>query len=627
MSSASIWAPGAVVPTGYLLANDLANTSDVAKGDALVGVIGSLTGEVATTQHEVNGREINAFRFFSVAQRADVIARTFLVDCTSAIQACIDAAGSNLVRWPAGLYRMNSGVTTSRSVSVNWVGAGKTATEFRGSGVITAMVTLGDLVDQNIRGRIQDMCFSGSGATVQYPMFGARIEEFDFTRCWFRNATVAGCSTGYGYVINFNQCEFSYCSGSGFSTNYAYAGRANNAINFKDCLLFANTKYGLFARGGYVLTVHGCTVEQNAYAGLYLDNMAGISIQSYFEQNAVTGVTFATPAITVKSDIILTGSLADGVLDNTYPCIGVDISGCRVNVGAGVPHTSFIWNGGARDLTVTSCMADNPTDTGPCIAEHHNAIYKDSNTVITNCSTFTAPVSFTNVASAVNNTNAAYFKISDFKNNGVQSVNYAETDLNLWGVIVVANAVTYRRSTATANYALNKNPVWELVSALANTSSTYGKSVTATDYPELIGKLMWFGVWVKAAASDCFVLPYCNKQTFNANPTPAGVWTFIANSFTWPAAGTVDFGVGKAGAGVGTVFFSAPMLSVVGAPAPELLGSCYKSEQSWQGSAAPAAGTWPVRAVVWNTAPASGGTPGWVCTTAPTTFKAMAVLA
>lgn len=48
-----------------------------------------------------------------------------------------------------------------------------------------------------------------------------------------------------------------------------------------------------------------------------------------------------------------------------------------------------------------------------------------------------------------------------------------------------------------------------------------------------------------------------------------------------------------------------------------------------QGTAAPTTGTWLRGDIVWNTAPAAGGTPGWVCTTAgtPGTWKAMANLA
>ncbi len=49
----------------------------------------------------------------------------------------------------------------------------------------------------------------------------------------------------------------------------------------------------------------------------------------------------------------------------------------------------------------------------------------------------------------------------------------------------------------------------------------------------------------------------------------------------------------------------------------------------YSAAAAPVAGTWQLGAIVWNSAPAAGGTPGWVCVTAgtPGTWKAMANLA
>lgn len=51
--------------------------------------------------------------------------------------------------------------------------------------------------------------------------------------------------------------------------------------------------------------------------------------------------------------------------------------------------------------------------------------------------------------------------------------------------------------------------------------------------------------------------------------------------------------------------------------------------RQYYGSATPSTGAWKVGDIMWNTAPASGGTPGWVCTTAgsPGTWKAMANLA
>lgn len=64
---------------------DLADTSDVAKGDALIGVKQPWTGAVATTQHEMNTRVVNVFDFFSAAQKADVLAGTAASNFASAL--------------------------------------------------------------------------------------------------------------------------------------------------------------------------------------------------------------------------------------------------------------------------------------------------------------------------------------------------------------------------------------------------------------------------------------------------------------------------------------------------------------------------------------------------------------
>ena len=67
-------------PEELALRTDLANTASGSLGDALVGVLNTATAAVATTQHEVNQREINVFDFLSTAQKADVIAGGFTLE-------------------------------------------------------------------------------------------------------------------------------------------------------------------------------------------------------------------------------------------------------------------------------------------------------------------------------------------------------------------------------------------------------------------------------------------------------------------------------------------------------------------------------------------------------------------
>ena len=66
-------------------------------GSSLVGHIASGTGAVATTVQSKLRERVTAFDMLSAAQKADALAGTFTLDCTSAIQAVIDAAPTGAV--------------------------------------------------------------------------------------------------------------------------------------------------------------------------------------------------------------------------------------------------------------------------------------------------------------------------------------------------------------------------------------------------------------------------------------------------------------------------------------------------------------------------------------------------
>lgn len=88
------------------LSLDLANSSNSAKGDALVAVKKTVTGAVGTTQHAVNeARRLDAALDFGCD-------KTGAVNCTTAMKAFFDAciAGSLPGYIPAGDYKVTTGV-------------------------------------------------------------------------------------------------------------------------------------------------------------------------------------------------------------------------------------------------------------------------------------------------------------------------------------------------------------------------------------------------------------------------------------------------------------------------------------------------------------------------------------
>lgn len=121
-----IWGPERLDDSGGNLRTDLASTASASLGDALVGVIGLRTAEVATTQHEVNSRRIDVFNFMTSAQKADALAYAFTLDMTAAFQAASDASAANgnkTVHVTNAGYRINGTVFWRQGIMLNCEGS------------------------------------------------------------------------------------------------------------------------------------------------------------------------------------------------------------------------------------------------------------------------------------------------------------------------------------------------------------------------------------------------------------------------------------------------------------------------------------------------------------------------
>lgn len=553
-----------------------------------------------------------------------------------AIQDAVDS-GAKSIFIPPGTFKITAPInipTNTGADAIRIFGAGKQQSILQASGTFKTIINIGDMTAQTIRGRYEEFCVSGVGATVQYGIYGSRVEEHTFFGVWAKGFTVAGISTGYGYVNNFIDCECSYNTGDGLLLNLDYGGGGgNNAIWVSGCLLFANDGWGFKASSGYGVWVDGCTIEANKRGGIYFRGISGFRICSYFENNALVGYRPTDPDYQIYSDIVLNGSASDLSLSDAFPCDGGIIEGCNLMDNTGAGRTSFVYNGGANNISIKDCHSTN-TNTTPLYAETYDNQYKGNTVSIENCGTFTNLISELRPASGLNNTKAAYITVTGpsasdgFQKLTYSNQNFAEQDFNIWSLVTGGSAATFQRNTNAALFFGNK-PVWQIASTASGSSNVYGFTVPATSFAEYNGKLVWFGIWVYIDDANAYGVPYCNQQSFNNNPTATGGWQFLAVSFVWPSSGNVICGVYKAGSNTGSVYVSAPMLSPVGANLQQALGTVLPATNVWQGSAAPTTGTWKQGDIVWNTAPASGGAPGWVCTTAgtPGTWKAMANLA
>lgn len=101
----------------------LANTSDAALGDALVGVKQPFAGGTPQTQHQKNQHLISVFDFMTDAQRTDVSSGAFTLDVTAAIQSALNT--SKHVWFNPGKYRITSVLNLSDNQTL-FMGAGVT---------------------------------------------------------------------------------------------------------------------------------------------------------------------------------------------------------------------------------------------------------------------------------------------------------------------------------------------------------------------------------------------------------------------------------------------------------------------------------------------------------------------
>lgn len=104
------------------LKSDLSDSSDLAKGDALITVKQPLTGSKALTQHAFNSDFVLATHFTGVDS-------TGVTDSTTGLAAAV-ASGAKRIRIPAGTYKLNATITIPPGLIVEGDGEGVTILDF-----------------------------------------------------------------------------------------------------------------------------------------------------------------------------------------------------------------------------------------------------------------------------------------------------------------------------------------------------------------------------------------------------------------------------------------------------------------------------------------------------------------
>ena len=230
-------------------------------------------------------------------------------DDTEEIQAVVTAF--DVIILPAGTAKITAPIVIPVGKAKQFIGAGFTESVLKAYGTFNAVIQIGNTSNQTERCIFKDFSIIlDDAAVVQYGIYGSRAAHTTFDKIQVQGMATAGVSTGYGFCNNYLGCEFSYNAGSGVLLNDDYDA-ANNIVNFYGCIILLNGGWGIKMFSGNSVHIHGCTIESNQKGGVYAGSVRALTIEdNYFESNASVGETFTTPAVTVKTNILLQRQLS-----------------------------------------------------------------------------------------------------------------------------------------------------------------------------------------------------------------------------------------------------------------------------------------------------------------------------
>ena len=305
----------------------LANSSDPAKGDALVGFrqsnsSGNLTNSVGKTVHQKLQEIVSVKDFGAVGNGS--------TDDTAAIQNAVSQLtyGQSLY-FPAGAYKITNEITLPVGIAFNFFGDGKTAstvTQYTANkNGFTSLSTFGTGPNEC---SIRDMSINANSNTSGYGFSTTGINRSNLLNVGFSGWGYLGSSGGGVRIFNsliltftnctFNSCYYGIYNEEGLSTNYngggifgctfeAIKAQAFKATYTSGISIIGNTIescYGggiLIINGGGGLVIHGNYFEENttaAGAGVYYDiylgpssYVKGVDIRGNYFNGKIAGAT------------------------------------------------------------------------------------------------------------------------------------------------------------------------------------------------------------------------------------------------------------------------------------------------------------------------------------------------
>lgn len=364
-----------------ILRSDLSDTSDAAKGDALICVKQPFTGGVARTQHAKNLETLTVTDFGAVGNGS--------TDDTAAIQAALTAAAGKVLTIPQGTYKVTSGLSVPANTTIYGYGATLsctssqfTALTFVNGGAVYGLTLVGPAsatYDANGTG----IKCSGTNNAPAAPTFvnaptvrDCTIKNFGYhgvLLTYTNGGSVERCSiTGIGYtgVGTFSSNDLlvtgNYISTIGPGPNNGdaygvYVSRLYGASETEEprsyrCTITGNDIRSVVATGG----TNGQGIDTHGGADLTFSNNVITACQ------VGIGITYslisATPALAPKR-VVASGNVINGLSVNWGVLVSGAISGATIYDYAEqiVVEGNSITNHGAVNTATTGAIWSQAT--------------------------------------------------------------------------------------------------------------------------------------------------------------------------------------------------------------------------------------------------------------------------
>lgn len=576
-------------------------TTTAAISSSMVGFVQSGTGAVTTTVQTKLRQNVSIFDFLTDAQIADVQSGAGTFDCYDAIMAAINSAtyqspvvattdyvSAPAVYFPPGTYYCSQTINLKRTVRLYGDGNGVSyvyAANIKFPAGVTGFIV-------NSTGTSYNQSYPSVPYTTN--AFGSTIENLMIRGAW----GTADAYGGHGIwmrgtailknvsVIKFqgNGVNIVASSGSGGSTE----GNANGWIiqngSINDCK-------------GHGLYVQGRDVNAGYAIGLNVGSSYGWSIcDDSFLNNTYIGCQVnggnANGNTTFTGSIAPSGDPAYGTLTVSSAVTGQILPGQLLS-GSGVTAGTYIESGSGTTWKVfPSQTVASTTITAQAGNIASLALGGNSHTLFLGCYEEGNPLYPNHLVSPamwIGGVNSSGFTTSttgSIYNTGISAPvqNWKDATAGVYGQYRIGQP---GQTGVNASGFINR----------IDTSEASG-SYPLAEHWKTGG---WYEDW---AAST---VPYFER--FNSNAT-------VANGYPrniGGASGAINSAYGLSGGAVGfrRGFFFGTNLNMI-----------------YQGSAAPTTGNWVVGDIYLNSAPASGGYIGWVCTVAgsPGTWKTFGLI-